>query len=143
MSKLDITGLGSVFDFGSKIIDKIFPDPAQRDEAKLQLAKLDDQGELREFELVKESNKNQAEINKVDAASDRFFQYGWRPFIGWICGCGLGYQFLFQPIFTWIGSFNGLPPAPTLELGDLITLLGGMLGLSGLRTLEKTKKVSR
>ncbi len=143
MSKLDITGLGSVFDFGSKIIDKIFPDPAQRDEAKLQLAKLDDQGELREFELIKESNKNQAEINKVDAASDRFFQYGWRPFIGWICGCGLGYQFLFQPIFTWIGSFNGLPPAPTLELVDLITLLGGMLGLSGLRTLEKTKKVSR
>lgn len=143
MSKLDITGLGSVFDFGSKIIDKIFPDPAQRDEAKLQLAKLDDQGELREFELIKESNKNQAEINKVDAASDKFFQYGWRPFIGWICGCGLGYQFLFQPIFTWIGSFKGLPPAPTLELGDLITLLGGMLGLSGLRTFEKTKKVSR
>jgi len=143
MSKLDITGLGSVFDFGSKIIDKIFPDPAQRDEAKLQLAKLDDQGELREFELIKESNKNQAEINKVDAASDRFFQYGWRPFIGWICGCGLGYQFLFQPIFTWTGSFNGLPPAPTLELGDLITLLGGMLGLSGLRTFEKTKRANR
>lgn len=143
MSKLDITGLGSVFDFGSKIIDKIFPDPAQRDEAKLQLAKLDDQGELREFELIKESNKNQAEINKVDAASDRFFQYGWRPFIGWICGCGLGYQFLFQPIFTWIGAFNELPPAPTLELGDLITLLGGMLGLSGLRTFEKTKRANR
>ena len=143
MGKLDITGLGSVFDFGSKVIDKIFPDPSQRDEAKFKLAQLEEAGELRELEFTKEMNRGQTDINKIDAGSDRFFQYGWRPYIGWICGCGLGYQFLFQPIFTWIGSFHGVPPAPHLELGDLITLLAGMLGLSGLRTFEKTKKVSR
>ena len=32
---MDITGIGSVLDFGGKIIDRIWPNPAERDAAKL------------------------------------------------------------------------------------------------------------
>ncbi len=91
---MSISGLGEIFDFGSKIIDKLFPDPAQRDEAKFKLAQLADSGELRELDAAAKSDQNQTDIAKIDASSDKFLQYGWRPFIGWICGFGLLYQFL-------------------------------------------------
>lgn len=43
---LDLTGLGSLFDFGSKILDKVIPDPAERDKAKLELLKAQQAGDL-------------------------------------------------------------------------------------------------
>ena len=42
----------------------------------------------------------QSEINKAEAGSSKLFVAGWRPFIGWVCGFGLFYHFLFQPIFS-------------------------------------------
>lgn len=137
---MSISGLGEIFDFGSKIIDKLFPDPAQRDEAKFKLAQLADSGELRELDAAAKSDQNQTDIAKIDASSDKLLQYGWRPFIGWICGFGLLYQFLGQPLLSWAGGVWQFPPAPRIELGDLITLLMGMLGLAGMRTVEKNKK---
>lgn len=135
----DLTGIGSIFDFGGKLIDKLFPDPAQRDEAKFKLMELQDRGDLRELEVLVQSDKNQTEVNKLDAASERILQYGWRPFIGWICGVALAYQFLLRPLLTWLAPTWGLGVAPELDIGDLLTLLAGMLGLSGLRSMEKIK----
>lgn len=45
----DLTGIGSIFDFGSKIIDKIWQDPAQREAAKLDLFKAHQSGQLDEM----------------------------------------------------------------------------------------------
>ena len=137
---MNLTGLGSVFDFGSKIIDKLFPDPAQRDEAKFKLLQLQDQGELREFDTLIKSDENQTEVLVKDAGSDKFIQYGWRPYIGWICGTGLAYQFVLRPILTWVALMFDGPVAPPLELDTLISLLAGMLGLAGMRHIEKLRK---
>jgi hypothetical protein len=141
---MDLTGLGSVFDFGSKVLDKLFPDPAQRDEAKLKLYEAQAAGELKELELVFENAKAQIEVNKLDAQSEKFLQYGWRPFIGWICGAALGYEFLVRPLLPWIFGLlasEALPPLPSLEMGDLMTILMGVLGLGGMRTLEKRARM--
>lgn len=46
----DITGLGSIFDFGGKIIDKLFPDKNEADKVKLQMLTLQQQGEFKELE---------------------------------------------------------------------------------------------
>jgi hypothetical protein len=48
---MDLSGIGSIFDFGSKIIDKVFPDPAQRDAAKLELFKAQQAGGLDEMKV--------------------------------------------------------------------------------------------
>jgi hypothetical protein len=48
---MGLTGIGSIFDFGSKIIDKVFPDPAQRDAAKLELFKAQQAGGLDEMKV--------------------------------------------------------------------------------------------
>lgn len=47
---LDLTGLGAVFDFGGKIIDKLFPDKEAAEKAKLELLRMQQNGELAELD---------------------------------------------------------------------------------------------
>ena len=80
----------------------------------------------------------QSRINEVEAANTNVFVAGWRPFIGWICGFGLGTKFIFIPIGVWVCSLLDITPiVPVIETGELMTLILGMLGLGGLRTFEK------
>ena len=38
--------LGAILDIGGKILDKVFPDPAQAEQAKLKLLEMQQNGEL-------------------------------------------------------------------------------------------------
>jgi len=60
---LDITGIGAIFDFGSKVIDKIFPDKDAADRAKLEMLKLQQEGAFKELEAQLELAKGQLAIN--------------------------------------------------------------------------------
>jgi hypothetical protein len=115
-------------EIGNKLIDRLWPDPEKRDLAKLELLKLAAQGEL-----------GQLEVNKVEAAHQRIFVSGWRPYIGWVCGSALTYHYIVRPILSWLAATYSLPPLPPLDMGDLITVLLGMLGMGALRTSEKLK----
>ena len=86
--------------------------------------------------LEMEISKAQAEINKAEANSGKVFAL-WRPAVGWVCAIALGYQFLVAPLLVQIWGL----PAPNLDMGPLMTLLLGMLGLAGLRTYEKSKNI--
>ena len=79
----------------------------------------------------------QAEINKIEAQHRTIFVAGWRPFIGWVCGVALAYNFVIRDLFIWITKTADAPPA--LQMEHLMTVLLGMLGLGGLRTFEKVK----
>lgn len=138
---MDITGIGSIFDFGGKLIDKFWPNKADADRAKLELLKMQQDGEFRELEAVLEVAKQQTAVNTAEANSGSNYRGGWRPFIGWVCGMGLAYSVLIRPLTIgivklWHPEFE-LPAAGGEEL---FTLLFGMLGLGGLRTFEKVKK---
>lgn len=80
--------------------------------------------------------KVQSEINKMEAQHRSIFVAGWRPFIGWICGIALAYNFIIRDLIAWV-SPDIMPPA--IQMDQLITILLGMLGLGGLRTFEKIK----
>lgn len=80
--------------------------------------------------------KVQSEINKMEAQHRSVFVAGWRPFIGWICGLALAYNFIIRDVIAWV-SPDIMPPA--IQMDQLITILLGMLGLGGLRTFEKIK----
>jgi len=133
----DLTGISSVFDLVGKVVDKIWPDPGQAAQAKLELFKLQQAGELKELEQVFELAKAQIETNQVEAANPNLFVSGWRPAVGWVCVGGLIYTFIAQPLLSWASSIWGFPVPPSLDMGELLTLLLGMLGLGGLRTFEK------
>jgi hypothetical protein len=140
---VDLTGIGAIFDFGGKVIDKIFPDPAQRDAAKLELIRLQRSGELAQLASDTQLANGQLEVNKVEAASASVFVAGWRPAVGWVCVIGLLYTFLLRPLLGWASGIWMIDAPPALDMGDLFTLLAGMLGLGGMRTFEKFHGVSK
>lgn len=87
----------------------------------------------------------QSDINKVESQSASLFVAGWRPFIGWVCGSALAYQFVLRPLLPVVASALGHPigvDLPGLD-DNLWQLLTGMLGLGGLRTYEKKMGVAR
>ena len=77
----------------------------------------------------------QSEINKVEAQHRTIFVAGWRPFIGWVCGVALAYNFVLRDLLIWFIGPEQVPPA--LQMEHLMTVLIGMLGLGGMRTFEK------
>lgn len=126
----------AALEIGGKLIDRLWPNKAEADAAKLELFKLQQSGELAVI-------TGQLEINKAEAGSPSVFVAGWRPFIGWICGMALAYQYLGRPLLTFLTIQMGATPPVLIALDDnLWQLLFGMLGLGGLRTYEKTKGVA-
>lgn len=140
---MDITGLGSVADLAGKIIDRVWTDPAEAAKQKLEVYKQEQAGALAELQAMWNNLKDQAEINKVEAASSRLFVAGWRPFIGWTCGGALAYKYILQPFLILIFKVSGLDVSniPIIDDSTMTPILLGMLGLGGLRTWEKVKKV--
>jgi hypothetical protein len=123
--------VSALFEVGSKVLDRVLPDPAQQAAAKLELMKLQQNGELAQI-------TGQMEINKVEAASSSLFVSGWRPSIGWVCGAGFAVQFVIGPLAEWGAALAGHPVKfPQMDTGTMMPLLLGMLGLGGLRTAEK------
>lgn len=128
--------LSAVLDIGGKLIDKLFPDPQKKAEATMKLMELQQSGDLAAI-------AGQLDVNKVEASNPRLFISGWRPFIGWVCGGGLALQFVVAPLLAWASSLVGHPvPMPVLDVSLLTTLLIGMLGLGGMRTVEKLNGVA-
>lgn len=141
---MDLTGIGSIFDFGKAIIDRFVPDPAAKLKAAYDLAALQQSGELAKMAQETGLIQGQIDINKIEAASPSLFVAGWRPAVGWVCVAGLVYSFAVWPILAWLGpgALHIATVPPQLDMGTLMTLLVGMLGLSGMRTLEKMNGVA-
>lgn len=135
-------GLDDAIGAGLSIINKFIPDPAERARMELEVFKAKQAGDFKELDASLQLATGQMEVNKVEAASESLFKSGWRPFIGWICGTGLGYQFLLRPFLVWYSINHGWLAPPDLDMGTLLTLLGGLLGLGVMRTVEKSKGVN-
>ena len=122
------------------IVDKLvnrIPDPNERAKAKEEFEK-----DL--LNVVTQANLAQTKINEIEAAHKSIFVAGWRPFIGWVCGIGILWSFLGQPILVWlIKVFGSTATLPLIETDGLYQLVLAMLGMGGLRTFEKMKGVAR
>ena len=93
---------------------------------------------------AQEIAKGQIEVNKQEAANRSPFVAGWRPGIGWVCVAALAYQFVLAPLGVWLAAIGGydLPTPPSLD--DMLwELMFGLLGMAGLRSVEKLKGVTR
>lgn len=127
MSLAAIDGIASL---ASNVLDRFFPNKSEQEKQEITMAMMVIQGQI--------------DTNKVEAANPNMFVAGWRPYVGWVCGTGFAIQFVVAPIAEWGAALAGHPVKfPELDMGTLLTLLGGMLGIGGLRTYEKTRGVNR
>lgn len=76
----------------------------------------------------------QAKINEIQAGHRSAWVSGARPAIMWVCALGFLQAFVINPNIAWL---SGSESAPELPLDIMLELTIAMLGLSGLRTLEK------
>ena len=96
--------------------------------------------EIREAIKGKELDPNeliqlQTKINEIEAGHRSVFVAGWRPFIGWVCGVALAYNFIIRDLCRCALQPEDVTPALTME--HLMTVRLGILGLVGLWTYEK------
>jgi hypothetical protein len=133
----------AVLDIGSRLIDRLWPNPVERDAAKAKLFELQQTGELAKLTAETDLAKGQLEINKTEAGSSSLFVSGWRPSVGWVCSAALVFQFILAPLITWGALLLGSKVVfPVLDTGTLVSLLMALLGIGGLRTLEKLNGVA-
>jgi hypothetical protein len=128
--------LGPLFELGKGIIDRIFPDPAQKAAAELELMKMAQDGDLKQI-------MGQLEINAREAQHASVFVAGWRPFFGWAGGAGFVYATLLQPVLAWVGVVKGWPAPPEVNIDLLWVVVTGLLGLGTLRSVDKAKGVTK
>jgi hypothetical protein len=123
----------SVVGVAGKVLDKFIEDKDLK--AKLQ----------HEMDMqLHNANLAQIDVNKAEAASGSTFKGGWRPFVGWVCGVAMLYHFLLQPIIVFTLSASGITfDLPQFDMGSLMTILMGLLGLGGLRSFEKHKGITK
>lgn len=125
------------------LMDRLFPDPKAAADAKLEVMRLAQSGELAQLNAELQLATGQIEVNKVEATSASLFVAGWRPAIGWICGAAFAFKFIGGPAAFVLSQWAGHPiTLPVFDFTEMSTILLGMLGLGGLRTVEKVKGVS-
>lgn len=131
---MSLDPISAALDIGGKLIDRLWPDPTQAAAAKLQLLQMQQNGELAII-------TTQTDTNKVEAASGSVFVAGWRPFCGWIGGCGLAYAAIIEPTARFVATvmvgYTG--DFPAIDTTVTMQVLFGMLGLGAMRSYDKAK----
>lgn len=128
--------LAPVLEVGKALLDRLFPDPVAKAKAEADMLIL-----LQTHDLQRVLG--QLEINAREASSPHLMVAGWRPFIGWCCGLGFLWATIGHPIAGWVAAAKGWPAPPVIDTETLLYVLGGMLGLGTLRTVEKVKGASK
>lgn len=142
---MSLTGIGEVAEAAASIVKQFFPDKSEQDR--------------QQFALALTAMQGQMETNKAEAANPSLFVSGWRPSVGWVCSASLALVYIPKAIVltalwtyqAWVivhgwngtGAMPALPVYPDLGVADLIGLLGALLGMAGLRTVERVKDVAQ
>jgi len=133
LSKLVGIDIGSVADGVMKAVDSLTESPDEK----------------RAFEVLKlkieqEQAKWQAEVNKIQASNRSLFIAGARPAMMWVMVLAMGMNYLVNPMLAWITTLCGSPmTGPQLDMGTLMPIILGTLGLGTLRTVEKSKGLTQ
>lgn len=133
--------LGSILDIGKGLIDKLWPDPAKAEAAKLELLKMQQTGELAELAANTDLAKAQIAVNVEEAKNASLLVSGWRPMCGWVGALALGYAAIVEPVGRFVAQvwFGYSGAFPVLDTTITMQVLFGILGLGAYRSAEKIK----
>jgi len=136
---MSLDPLTALLDISKTALDKLVPDTQNKAQMARELEKLHAAGDSERLQARVLLMLAQKDINKVEAANPNLFVSGWRPFIGWVCGFALAYDFIAEPFLRYVAQvvFSYPGAFPIINTDALSTILMGMLGLGAMRTVEK------
>jgi len=120
--------IASLLPVASKLLDKFIPDADEKAKMAHKIATMAE-------EHAQQLAMEQIKVN-IEEAKGNWFQSSWRPLIGWICGLSLAINYMVSPILAGFGII-----IPQADMSVMMPLLFGMLGIAGMRSYDKTKKV--
>ena len=130
---------GSLVETVGKVIDSVHVSDEERGKIKIRLQ-----------ELENEINAKQMEINLADAKSTAtdisgILQRSWRPLIGFSAAISIFWEFVLKNfIMFFLAVFEvETQPLPSMDMEQLMPLVMALLGMAGLRTFEKSKKITK
>ena len=119
------------------LLDKFIEDKDQKSALAHEIATMSEK-------YAQENALAQMAVNKAEAASNSIFVSGWRPATGWVCVLGMAGNFIVTPFANFVLALLEVQVfIPLVPLDTMLPVLLGLLGLGGLRTLEKAKGVHR
>lgn len=132
--------IGDVINAVKDLVGEVVVDKDKKNELNFRLKELEDQADARIHAEILAIQ----EVNKAEANHGSVFVAGWRPFVGWVGGFGLAYAAVVNPLLNWFAqvAFGYTGSFPKVDTYMLLTVLGGMLGIGTMRSLEKMKGVS-
>ena len=120
--------IASLLPVASKLLGKFIEDKDTKNKLAHEIAtKAEKHAQALAMEQIK--------VN-IEEAKGNWFQSSWRPLIGWICGLSLMINYMVSPILAGFGII-----IPQADMSVMMPLLFGMLGIAGMRSYDKTKKV--
>jgi len=133
--------LSGLFEVGKGLIDRFFPDPAKAEAAKIELLKMQKNGELAELAAATDLAKAQIAVNAEEAKSSSLLVSGWRPMCGWVGAMALGYAAILEPVGRFVAKvwFGYEGEFPAIDTTITMQVLFGILGLGAYRSVEKVK----
>lgn len=128
--------LGPIFEIGKTLLERFVPDPEKKAAAEMELIRMAADGELKQVIA-------QLEINAREAVHPSIWVAGWRPGFGWAGVAGFLYATILQPLLAWWAAVKGWPVPPELNMDLLWVVVTGLLGIGGLRSIEKVKGAAK
>lgn len=119
--------IDAVLSIGSKVIDRVWPDPTERAKAKLELMKLAQEGQLKDLEAS-------LQIVVAEAQSEHWLTAAWRPITMLTFVLIIANNYIIAPYTSAMFGVNVMLDIPP----DMWSLL--KLGIGGYvvgRTVEK------
>ena len=143
---LPVAIIGSAVSAITDLIDNLHTSDKEKLDAEIELRRIGLQEQIIEAQLI----AGQQQTNAAEAQHRSLFVAGWRPAIGWIGAVSLGYQFVLYPLLVWGWAWmqaqgwvpRELTPPPILDADALWVIITGMLGIAGMRSVEKVKGVA-
>ena len=130
---------GSLVDTVGKVIDSVHTSEEEKLAAKVKLKELENQ-----------INAKQMDINLADAKSTATgigssMQMSWRPLIGMSCALAIFWEYVLKQFLVFILAAFSIEhaPLPELDMATLFPLVTALLGMAGLRSYEKSKKLTK
>ena len=121
----------------STILDKVIEDKDQKAALAHEIATLAEK-------QAQDQVMGQIDVNKTEAQHPSMFVAGWRPAVGWVCAMAMLFNFLLIPFINLGLDIAAMDiQLDLIDMETMMPVLFGMLGLGGMRTAEKIKKVER